>query len=74
MLSNNYARVYLYNGIFMQLAVAIMLIKLFNKDRNIFGIVKLAILLVGIYVSNTRGFCRDFRSTNLIICLLFMEI
>ena len=55
-MSNNYARVYLYNGIFMQLAVAIMFIKLFNKERNIFGIVKLAILLVGIYVSNTRGF------------------
>ena len=55
-LSNNYARVYLYNGIFMQLAVAIMFIKLFNKEKNIFGIVKLAILLIGIYVSNTRGF------------------
>lgn len=55
-LSNNYARVYLYNGIFMQLAVGIMFIKLFNKDKNIFGIVKLAFLLVGIYVSNTRGF------------------
>lgn len=55
-LSNNYARVYLYNGIFMQLAVAIMFIKLFNKDRNIAGIVKLALLLIGIYVSNTRGF------------------
>lgn len=55
-MSNNYARVYLYNGIFMQLAVAVMFIKLFNKDRNVFGIVKLAILLVGIYVSNTRGF------------------
>lgn len=38
-LSNNYARVYLYNGIFMQLAVAIMFIKLFNKEKNIFGIV-----------------------------------
>ena len=55
-MSNNYARVYLYNGIFMQLAAAIMFIKLFNKDKNVFGIVKLAILLVGIYVSNTRGF------------------
>ena len=55
-LSNNYARVYLYNGIFMQLAVAIMFIKLFNKDRNIAGIAKLALLLIGIYVSNTRGF------------------
>lgn len=55
-MSNNYARVYLYNGIFMQLAAAIMFIKLFNKDKNFFGIVKLAILLVGIYVSNTRGF------------------
>lgn len=55
-MSNNYARVYLYNGIFMQLAAAVMFIKLFNKDRNLFGIVKLAILLVGIYVSNTRGF------------------
>ena len=55
-LSNNYARVYLYNGIFMQLAVAIMFIKLFNKERNISGIVKLALLLIGIYVSNTRGF------------------
>lgn len=55
-LSNNYARVYLYNGIFMQLAVAIMFIKLFNKERNIFGILKLSILLIGIYVSNTRGF------------------
>ena len=55
-LSNNYARVYLYNGIFMQLAVAIMFIKLFNKDKNISGIVKLALLLIGIYVSNTRGF------------------
>ena len=55
-LSNNYARVYLYNGIFMQLAVAIMFIKLFNKERNIAGIVKLALLLIGIYVSNTRGF------------------
>lgn len=55
-LSNNYARVYLYNGIFMQLAVAIMFIKLFNKEKNIFGILKLAILLIGIYVSNTRGF------------------
>lgn len=55
-MSNNYARVYLYNGIFMQLAAAVMFIKLFNKDRNVFGIVKLAILLVGIYVSNTRGF------------------
>lgn len=55
-MSNNYARVYLYNGIFMQLAVAIMFIKLFNKDKNVFGILKLAILLVGIYVSNTRGF------------------
>ena len=30
--------------------------KLFNKEKNIFGIVKLAILLIGIYVSNTRGF------------------
>lgn len=55
-ISNNYARVYLYNGIFMQLAAAIMFIKLFNKDKNVFGILKLAILLVGIYVSNTRGF------------------
>lgn len=55
-MSNNYARVYLYNGIFMQLAAAIMFIKLFNKDNNVFGILKLAILLVGIYVSNTRGF------------------
>lgn len=55
-MSNNYARVYLYNGIFMQLAAVIMFIKLFNKDKNVFGIVKLAILLVGIYVSNTRGF------------------
>ena len=55
-MSNNYARLYLYNGIFMQLAAAIMFIKLFNKDKNVFGIVKLAILLVGIYVSNTRGF------------------
>ena len=55
-LSNNYARVYLYNGIFMQLAVAIMFIKLFNKERNISGIEKLALLLIGIYVSNTRGF------------------
>lgn len=55
-MSNNYARVYLYNGIFMQLAAAVMFIKLFNKDKNVFGIVKLAILLVGIYVSNTRGF------------------
>lgn len=55
-MSNNYARVYLYNGIFMQLAAAIMFIKLFNKDKNVFGIFKLAILLVGIYVSNTRGF------------------
>ena len=55
-MSNNYARVYLYNGIFMQLAAAIMFIKLFNKDKNVFGIVKLAILLVGIYVSNKRGF------------------
>lgn len=55
-MSNNYARVYLYNGIFMQLAAAIMFIKLFNKHKNVFGIVKLAILLVGIYVSNTRGF------------------
>ena len=45
-MSNNYARVYLYNGIFMQLAAAIMFIKLFNKDKNVFGI----------YVSNTRGF------------------
>lgn len=55
-LSNNYARVYLYNGIFMQLAAAIMFIKLFNKDKNIFLIIKLSLLLVGIYVSNTRGF------------------
>ena len=55
-LSNNYARVYLYNGIFMQLAAAIMFIKLFNKERNISGIVKLELLLIGIYVSNTRGF------------------
>ena len=50
-LSNNYARVYLYNGIFMQLAAAVMFIKLFNKDRSISGIVKLALLLIGIYVS-----------------------
>ena len=55
-LSNNYARVYLYNGIFMQLATAIMFIKLFNKHRNLAGILKLALLLIGIYVSNTRGF------------------
>ena len=55
-MSNNYARVYLYNGIFMQLAAAIMFIKLFNKDKNVFGIVKLAKLFVGIYVSNPRGF------------------
>ena len=55
-MSNNYARVYLYNGIFMQLAAAIIFIKLFNKGKDVFGIVKLAILLVGIYVSNTRGF------------------
>ena len=55
-LSNNYARVYLYNGIFMQLAVAITFIKLFNKERNLSGIIKLSLLLIGIYVSNTRGF------------------
>lgn len=55
-LSNNYARVYLYNGIFMQLATAIMFIKLFNKEKNLFNIIKLSILLIGIYVSNTRGF------------------
>lgn len=55
-LSNNYARVYLYNGIFMQLAVALMFIKLFNKHKNVLGIIKLTLLLVGIYVSNTRGF------------------
>lgn len=55
-LSNNYARVYLYNGIFMQLASAIMFIKLFNKENNLLDILKLSILLIGIYVSNTRGF------------------
>lgn len=56
-LSNNYARVYLFNGIFMQLGVAILSIRLLkNTDEKITNIIKLSILLIGIYVSNTRGF------------------
>lgn len=55
-LSNNYARVYLYNGIFMQLATAILFIRLLNRELQVPNIIKLSILLVGIYVSNTRGF------------------
>lgn len=56
-LSNNYARVYLFNGIFMQLGVAILVIRLLkNINNKIVNTIKISILLIGIYVSNTRGF------------------
>ncbi len=57
-LSNNYARVYLFNGIFMQLASAVVFIRLLDKNnsKKVSEIVKISILLIAIYVSNTRGF------------------
>lgn len=56
--SNNYARIYLFNGIFMQVAAMILFIKLMSKNiqKSIYQCSKLLILLIGIFVSNTRGF------------------
>lgn len=56
--ANNYARVYLFNGIFMQIGALILMVKLLNSDvkNKIYQGGKLLILLIGIFVSNTRGF------------------
>ena len=56
--SNNYARIYLFNGIFMQVGAMILFIKLMSKNiqKTIYQCSKLLILLIGIFVSNTRGF------------------
>ena len=56
--SNNYARVYLFNGIFMQVAAMILMVRLLSKSNNsqLYSAIKLLILLIGIFVSNTRGF------------------
>lgn len=56
--SNNYARVYLFNGIFMQIGAMILTIKiLFKNDKvKILESAKLLLLLIGIFVSTTRGF------------------
>lgn len=56
--SNNYARVYLFNGIFMQVGAMILFIKLMSRNikKSTYQCSKLLILLIGIFVSNTRGF------------------
>lgn len=56
--SNNYARVYLFNGIFMQMGALILIMKFaYGKEKfNLLNCLKLLILLIGVFVSNTRGF------------------
>lgn len=56
--SNNYARVFLFNGIFMEMGALIYMIRLMSPEcRNrIVTTVKMMILFIGIYVSSTRGF------------------
>lgn len=73
-LSNNYARVYLYNGIFMQLAVALLMIRMLNKNiqTKIGDSIKLSILLVGIYVSNTRGFWLGTLGVVVLVLMYFL--
>lgn len=56
--SNNYARVYLFNGIFMEIGALVYMIRLMapNCKKRIVTSIKVFILIVGIYVSSTRGF------------------
>lgn len=56
--SNNYARVFLFNGIFMEIGALVYMIRLMSPEcRNrIVTTIKMAILFIGIYVSSTRGF------------------
>lgn len=56
--SNNYARIYLFNGIFMQMGAIILMVKLMSKEvkNKLYECLKLLVLLIGIFVSNTRGF------------------
>lgn len=73
-LSNNYARIYLYNGIFMQLSVAILMIKLLNSynKNKIFDVIRLSILIVAIYVSNTRGFWLGTLGIVILVIMYFL--
>lgn len=73
-LSNNYARVYLYNGIFMQLAVSLLMIKLLNKNisTKFWDTIKLTILIIGIYVSNTRGFWIGTLGVAVLVVMYFL--
>lgn len=56
--SNNYARVYLFNGIFMEIGALVYMIRLMSQNckNRIVTAIKMFILLMGIYVSSTRGF------------------
>lgn len=73
-LSNNYARVYLYNGIFMQLAVSLLMIRILNKNhsKKAWDIVKLSIIAIGIYVSNTRGFWVGTLGVVVLVVMYFL--
>ena len=57
-LLNSNSRVYLFNGIFMEIGALVYMIRLMapNCKKRIVTSIKVFILIVGIYVSSTRGF------------------
>lgn len=72
--SNTYVRVYIANGIFMQVALAICLVKLAYKNKfSVFSLenVSILILVLGIFSTNTRGY---WVGTAVVIILLIFFI
>ena len=59
--SGRFARIYLFNGIYMQIAASLVIIKIIHQKawNNILAF-KLLILGLGIFVSSTRGFWLGF--------------
>lgn len=69
--SNNYARVFLYNGIFMEIGALIYSVRLLspNCEKKISTIIKTFLLFAGVYVSSTRGF---WLGTAVGVCTLVL--
>lgn len=72
--SNNYARVYLFNGIFMQMGALVLIMKLaYQKVKfNAVSCVQLLVLMIGVFVSNTRGFWVGFMVGLVFFIIYFL--
>lgn len=72
--SNSYARVYLFNGIFMQIGALIIMTRLLfsSYECKISHKFKLLILLIGIYTSTTRGFWLGTAAGVVCIVIYFL--